>query len=412
MKRNYITALLAASLGLSTGCASFEKPSFWANPFARTKPPVLDDEQQPSPSPSALATLKSKFSRGDKEELSPEFQAAQKTLKKHPEKTLLAWARYQEDIGEFAEARKMYRELQIAYPKSKEAWLGMARIELATGRTQQAHEILTKLVQDDPANVEVRLALGRMYAEQEKWDDALAAFEEACELSPDDQNCRYELGVAFAQSGNTDQALTNLTYAVGEPAAHYNIGYLLYEKGRSEDAAEWFRNALAHHPDNQTALKSRAMLAKLEPQEPGLPSTQMVAQQGSSYSNPNVRARRPFGTPSAVAEPHVQAAAEPEGFELPVVSAGRSLSNQPVSNDGGQVAGPTIVAARNSSSSLFRPVSYSTATPTASADASVRADAEGRQPAQWSGPSSRPTQPANSLPPAAKDPANWRARQN
>jgi tetratricopeptide (TPR) repeat protein len=410
MKRNYITALLAASLGLSTGCASFEKPSFWSNPFARTKPPVLEDEQQPSP--SALATLKSKFSRGDKEELSPEFQAAQKTLKKHPEKTLLAWARYQEDIGEFAEARKMYRELQIAYPKSKEAWLGMARIELATGRTQQAHEILTKLVQDDPANVEVRLALGRMYAEQEKWDDALAAFEEACELSPDDQNCRYELGVAFAESGNYDQALTNLTYAVGEPAAHYNIGYLLYEKGRSEDAAEWFRNALAHHPDNQTALKSRAMLAKLEPQEPGLPSTQMVAQQGSSYSNPNVRARRPFGTPSATVEPQMQAAAEPDGVELPVVSAGRTARNPSVLNDGTQGAGSTYMAAETPSSSPFRPVSYSTATPTAADTAHMPAEGGSRQPAQWSGPSSRPTQSANSSPPAAKDPANWRAHQN
>lgn len=410
MKRNYMTALLAASLGLSTGCASSDKPSFWANPFARTQPPVPTQEDEPAP--SALATLRSKFIWGEKEELSPEFQAAQKTLKKHPEKTLLAWARYQEDIGEYAEARKMYRELQIAYPKNKEAWLGMARIELATGRTQQAHEILAKLVHDDPENVEVRLALGRMYAEQEKWDDALAAFEEACELSPDDQNCRYELGVAFAQAGNYDQALSNLTYAVGEPAAHYNIGYLLYEKGRNEDAAEWFRNALDRHPDNQTALKSRAMLAKLDPQEPGLPSTQMVAQQGSSYNNPNVRARRPFGTPSATSVPQVHPVSEAEGVELPVVSAGRSTRGPAVLNEGLQAGASSTVANHSPATSPFRPVSYSSNSPNVPAGSVVPANETDRQPAQWNGPSSRPAEPVSSPAPAPKDPANWRAHKS
>jgi tetratricopeptide (TPR) repeat protein len=409
MKRNYITALLAASVGLSTGCASYDRPSLRANPFARTEP--ADSPQQAEPSTSALATLRSRLTRGEKEELSPEFKAAQKTLKKHPEKTLLAWARYQEDIGEYAEARKMYRELQIAYPENKEASLGMARIELATGRSKQAHEILTKLVNDDPENVEVRLALGRMFCEQEKWDEALAAFEGACELSPDDQNCRYELGVAFAQAGNFDQALSHLTYAVGESAAHYNIGYLLHEKGQNEDAAEWFRNALERHPDNQTALKSRAMLAKLDPQEPGLPSTQMVAQQGSSYNNPNLRARRPFGTPSAAAVSTAQPTVEEQSVELPVVSAGRNNRGQAVLADNpAAVASPSSVAA-SPSPSPFRPVSYATSDLPVSAESTIPAADGSRQPAQWSGPSSRPAAPVNPEVPTPKDPANWRAHK-
>ncbi len=97
------------------------------------------------------------------EELSPEFKAAQKNFK-DPEKSLLAWARYQEDIGEYAEARKKYRELQIAYPNNIEASLGLARIEMLTGRTRQAEEQLLTLAKDHPENGDIQLELGAMYS--------------------------------------------------------------------------------------------------------------------------------------------------------------------------------------------------------------------------------------------------------
>ncbi len=76
--------------------------------------------------------------RAGEGELSPEFREAQKVFKKDPEGALLAWARWQEDVGEYGEARRKYRELLIAYPENIEAQLGLARIELSCGRVEQA----------------------------------------------------------------------------------------------------------------------------------------------------------------------------------------------------------------------------------------------------------------------------------
>lgn len=52
---------------------------------------------------------------------------------KNTEKNLLAWALYQEDNEQYAEAMKTYRELAIAYPDSVQPQLGIARVEEATG---------------------------------------------------------------------------------------------------------------------------------------------------------------------------------------------------------------------------------------------------------------------------------------
>lgn len=198
------------------------------------------------------------------EELSPEFREAQKTFRRNTPKALLSWARYQEDVGEYAEALRRYRELTIAYPENIEAHLGLARVENTTGRFEQAEEILKNLAASHPENTQVLLELGQLYSQREDWNAATVAYERACRISPHDQICRYELGVAMARNGLMEQALPHLTFAVGGPAAHYNVGYLLHEQGRDGEAAEWLRQALAMHPDQKTADQSRRLLSQLD----------------------------------------------------------------------------------------------------------------------------------------------------
>lgn len=277
-QRSLKMLLVATSLGAVSGCAVSSTDSVRSGPLSIYR--NSDGEQTaksstgastaqkktetPDNRPFSFASFTDRFRRsGSNEELSADFREAQKVLKKNPEKTLLAWARYQEDIGEYAEARRKYHELQIAYPNNIEAALGLARIEVLTGRTRQAEEILRGVAQRHPENIDVRLAFGRLYSQQERWDDAIRSFEEACELQPNDQTCRYELGIALAQSHQFDPALAHLTFAVGEPAAHYNIGYILNQQGRHADAVEWFRTSLQRHPDQQTAERARTMLAEL-----------------------------------------------------------------------------------------------------------------------------------------------------
>lgn len=237
MRKSLMAVLTAVALAGSSGCLSDNGPGSRLG-FSGKKP-------HPA------------------EQLSPEFREAQKTFRKNTPKALLAWARYQEDVGEYAEAIRRYRELSIAYPDNIEARLGLARVENTTGRFAQAEEILKELAARYPENTQVQLELGHLYSNREDWNAATAAFEQACRVSPHDQLCRYELGIALARNGLFDDALPHLTFAVGSPAAHYNIGYILHEEGRNTEAADWLTHSLSLHPDQKTAAQARRLLSQI-----------------------------------------------------------------------------------------------------------------------------------------------------
>jgi len=413
MKLKKLNAMLImAGLGFSSGCASTGFKIPFAETFASLGAKKAD-------STSAIPS-------GSKEDLSPEFRAAQKVFKKDPERTLLAWARWQEDIGEYGEARQKYRELLIAYPDNIDAQLGLARIELACGRIQQSEDILLEVAQNRPTNAQVRLELGRLYTQQEEWPKAIAAFEDASAIDPENQVCRYELGVVFARVHRYDQALSHLTYAVGESAANYNIGYVLHEQGNNTEAVEWFQNALQSHPDPRTTELTNAILAQISPQNsrnrnnaPAYPSADpsdeflarrakqsaMDQFQPASFEPPVIqgaatfRSRQndqPLSSVSSVAS--AQEYTEPSALLPPVnqQAAFHGNANPP--------AFRSLPPVSTSAAGPFRTVSHATAQEPAAQQLT-----SGNKPPQWRG-TSRSSSTVD-LPPATDaTPGQWRSR--
>ena len=250
MKKLQTAFIFAVGLGLASGCSSTGGRSTWSRPFGLFANSATDGGD-------AVA-------ESEKQEVSEEFKAAQKILKKDPEGTILAYARLKEDNEEYTEARDRYREMLIEYPDNIDAKLGLSRIELATGRTRQAQEILQSLVDKHPKNLAVQRQLGQMYAQQENWPAAIEVLSQACQQHPDDQSAAFELGLAYANIHQLEQAHTRLSFAVGESAAMYNIGYVLNEQGYKGEAAKWFEEALGSHPDARTEHQAKQMLASLQ----------------------------------------------------------------------------------------------------------------------------------------------------
>jgi tetratricopeptide (TPR) repeat protein len=398
--------LILSCLGLLSGCATSDLKLPFRESIA-----------------SRWSSIKSNSDDGSKEKLSPEFREAQKILKKDPEGTLLAWARWQEDVGEYGEARKKYRELLIAYPENIEAQLGLARIERSCGRIQQAEEILKTVAKDRPTNAPVRLELGRLYTQQEEWQKAIAAFEDASAIDTENQVCRYELGVAFARSHRFDQALSHLTYAVGSSAANYNIGYVLHEQGNDAEAAEWFQNALQSHPDPTTAEKTRLMLAQLSPRSPGnrnsppsypteIPATSVVA------NRPRPSTLEQF-QPASFAPPVAQTAPTGRVFSSANVLPDATADARQPSQDSGQL---THLPPVSSQPARFESASLSTVQ-TTSADThksfqtvshsvpkglAPQSTASNSQLPQWRG--TNRLQSEQQVPVSDPSPAKWRGR--
>jgi tetratricopeptide (TPR) repeat protein len=390
--------LVMAGLSFSSGCAS-----------SGLKMPSRD----------TFASLDFRKSQSGSE-LSPEFREAQKIFKVDPEGSLVKWARWQEDVGEYGEARKKYREILVAYPENIDAQLGLARIELSCGRVKQAEDILLEVAAKRPTNAPVRLELGRLYTHQEDWDKAIAAFEDASAIDRENQVCRYELGIAFARCHRYDQALAHLTYAVGESGANYNIGYILHEQGNDAEAAEWFQNALQSHPDPQTAEKTRAMLAQLDPnnsRDRNSPPTYPTA----SPSSRDVAIRSKQATidqfePASFEAPKIQAAStsrvQPSGEVLPYVSsetnsqqsAQPSVLLPPVNQQPAQygMASQNIQPTANPVvNSPFKTVSHSVPQGPVS-----QPTASGNQPPQWHGAGQQTPVTQGASP----GPTKWRGR--
>ena len=410
--RKINTMLILAGLGFSSGCASDGLMMPLRDTFTS-----LGSFSRPS-----------NVGFPGKEKLSPEFREAQKVFKKDPEGSLLAWARWQEDIGEYGEARKRYRELLVAYPDNVEAQLGLARIELSCGRVKQAEDILMEVAKKRPENAPVRLELGRLYTQQEDWQKAIASFEEASAVNPEDQVCRYELGVAFARNHRFDQALSHLTYAVGESAAHYNIGYIMHEQGNDADAAEWFQNALQTHPDPRTAERTRAMLTQISPKnsrdrrssDPTYPSADPSAEfLASRAKQKNVNQYEPRSFEAPTIRPATTIPTELSGQVLPFASNIThrrqdtaetllpAVTQQPVqssmANMANQFTGNLPV------NSAFHTVSHAVSQDSAGAPAS-----RNNQPPQWKGSGDQASPTPAPLAPQQQGTTltKWRGRQN
>jgi tetratricopeptide (TPR) repeat protein len=236
---------------------------------------------------------------GNRDSLSKEYLAAEKGLD-DPERTNLSFARWKEDMGQYQEAKGRYREILTANPDNLPARMGIARIEFETGRVTEAQKILLDAAQRHPNSSDVWLELGRIQAGQEKWNESVASFQKAADIDSTDQVARYELGIALARGNQLEQALPHLEYSVGESAALYNIGYVLQEQNRRDEAIAWFERALQAHPDERTKGQSQQMLARLGV-NPELNATQRIAAQTPRRSA--AKPANPFATVSQPAQP-------------------------------------------------------------------------------------------------------------
>ena len=247
----WLTALIV-SLSLQAGCSSVSSK---LKSLAFSKPDPSDPlAYLPDEADDSYKTAKRKLDNG--------------------EDTLLKFAKWREDLGDYAEARQQYTNILAENPDCADARIGMARVEYATGRVSESVKILEVTAQKFPDRADTWAELGRIQSEREEWGQAVQSLTKAVELSPESQGARYQLGIALARSDRFDEARSHLTFAVGESAALYNIGYVLTESGRADEAALWVRRALNAHPDERTRTAAARMLAELSGERSAAPRRQ------------------------------------------------------------------------------------------------------------------------------------------
>lgn len=172
---------------------------------------------------------------------------------KHPERLQLAYAKLMEESGKTAEAHAHYTEVVKEHPKNVEALRGLARTKIEAGQYSEAERDLKKALKLQPEDAATQFQLGQLYTVQERWQDAVPPFTKAMLSAPHDTTYRYHLAVAMVHAGDVDGALPHFIRTVGDAEAHYNVGLILQQMGRTDDAEQHLKVAVSKKPELQEA---------------------------------------------------------------------------------------------------------------------------------------------------------------
>jgi predicted O-linked N-acetylglucosamine transferase (SPINDLY family) len=173
--------------------------------------------------------------------------------------------------GKFAEATAAYERVMKQRPGDVEAAYNRAVALQQQGRREEAESAYRDILRQNPNRL-VYVNLGALLHEQDRLDEALAAFDAALALNPSYAEAQFNRGIILQQQGRLDAAIEAYQQALRlRPdyiEAATNAGIALQELGRLDEAAGAFEHAAAKlrpgaaEPHNNLGI---VLLARGEP---------------------------------------------------------------------------------------------------------------------------------------------------
>jgi Tfp pilus assembly protein PilF len=244
-------------------------------------------------------------------------------------------ARLLENQGNYDEAELKYQDALKTSPEDENALVGLARLYDRQGQAMKATEIYHRALKAHPESGLVCNDLGLCYRRQRQLDRSLQLFGRAVELQPENTKYRNNLAAALVDSGRPDEAVKQLTKHCSPAVAHYNVGYLLSQKGQKAEASRHLQQAVSL---DAGLTPAREMLASLggnggpaiaaQPQQPAAASR--VAMQPRYQPASSYAANAPTYSGPAQSEP--MAAAGPQTYHIGDDNTGADSALQPYWN--------------------------------------------------------------------------------
>ena len=204
-------------------------------------------------------------------------------------------ARLQEGKGSVVRAEDQYRKALEVNSRNLKALMGLARLVDRLGRLDEATELYLQASRHHSKEPAPFNDLALCYAKQGKLNESVAALTRAIELQPYRKLYRNNLATVLVEAGRTDAALQHLIAAHGEAVAHYNLGYLLNQKGLRQPASYHFAKAVELDPSFTEARQWYELTAARS--GPALtPGGGLNAMRGQRVPNSTADASRRYNT--------------------------------------------------------------------------------------------------------------------
>lgn len=132
----------------------------------------------------------------------------------------------------------------------------------------QRASALERQANSEPNNAIVRVDLGNLYFDAQRYDLAASWYEAALKLEPKNVNASTDLGVSYYMSNQADRALQQLDHSLGIDPLHaktlYNQGIVrAFGKQDLEGAAKSWERLIEVAPQSPEAERAKTGLASL-----------------------------------------------------------------------------------------------------------------------------------------------------
>jgi protein O-mannosyl-transferase len=132
-----------------------------------------------------------------------------------------------------------------------------ARTRQQVGYWQDSETLFRHAIQATEGNYLAYNNLGSAYGQKGQMDEAISLFQEAVRLKPDYANAHYNLGTALDKKGQVSEAAEQFQEAIrlkpDHALAHYSLGVALGRKGQRDEAILQYQVAIRLKPDQADA---------------------------------------------------------------------------------------------------------------------------------------------------------------
>jgi tetratricopeptide (TPR) repeat protein len=171
-----------------------------------------------------------------------------------------------------AEARESFErvtKLQASYPDTlPNAWNNLGLLATREGRTAEAIPYFQEALRLSPNHLIALVNLGNAYRQQKQWDEARKTLERAVTVGPQDPEANYSLGMVFAQLNDPERTYNYLQKALmfrpAYPEALNNLGVLYLRTQRREEAVASFEECIRVAPAFDQSYLNLARVYALE----------------------------------------------------------------------------------------------------------------------------------------------------
>jgi Tfp pilus assembly protein PilF len=170
-------------------------------------------------------------------------------------------------VGTWRNSETLWRHAMAVTTDNFRAYAGVAAVEAARGNVDAAIANYQSALRLAPDNAEWHVDLGLLFVRQDRVAEAAASFHRAVELRPDDAKAHNNLGAMLARQARWDDAIAQYRRSIelmpGYALAHRNLGLALAGSGDVEGGLREVAKALELAPREDQWKHEAELLSKL-----------------------------------------------------------------------------------------------------------------------------------------------------